>query len=140
MKPVIFDSGPLVAFFCPRDTHHAWALQIFAEIPPGGIICEAVLTEVCYLAAKAGVPRSKVLEFVEDGCLQAIHLGNDLPAIRELLDQYADTPMDFADACVVRLAELHANSTVCTTDGHFNFFRKHQIEKISLLAPFAATS
>jgi len=24
MKPIIFDTGPVVAWFCPRDEHHAW--------------------------------------------------------------------------------------------------------------------
>lgn len=138
MKPVIFDSGSLVAWFCPRDEHYAWALRTFAQIPPGGIVCEAVLTEVCYLAAKEGVARDKVIEFVVEGGLQVVFLGTELPAIGELLTRYADTPMDFADACVVRLAELHADATVCTTDGHFKFFRKHERENIALLAPFTA--
>lgn len=54
------------------------------------------------------------------------------------MERYADTPMDFADACVVRLAELHKEAAVCTTDSHFRIFRQHQSEPISLLAPFGA--
>ena len=46
--------------------------------------------------------------------------------------------MDYADACVVRLAELFPKATVCTPDGHFKFFRKHQRDTIPLLAPFPA--
>jgi len=138
MKAVIFDTGPLVAWFCPGDQHHAWARRTFAQIPAGGLICEAVLAEVCHLVAKDGVARGKVLEFVERGGLTPVFLGGELPALRALLNRYADTPMDFADACVVRLAELHADSPVCTTDGDFHIFRKHEREPISLVAPFAA--
>jgi len=138
MKPVIFDTGPLVAWFCPRDKHHAWARQTFAQIPAGGLICEAVLAEVCHLVAKDGIARGKVLEFVEQGGLTPVFLGGEFPVLRELLNRYADTPMDFADACIVRLAELHADGTVCTTDGDFRFFRKNGREPISLLAPFAS--
>ena len=56
----------------------------------------------------------------------------------ELLNRYADIPMDFADACVVRLAELHTDATVCTTDSDFRIFRKHSRESIPLLAPFTS--
>jgi len=138
MKPVIFDTGPLVAWFCPRDEHNAWARETFKQIPAGGFICEAVLAEVCHLVAKDGIARGKVLEFVERGGLISVPLSGELRALRELLDRYQDAPMDFADACVVRLAELHADITVCTTDGHFRFFRKNGQEPIRLLAPFAA--
>jgi predicted nucleic acid-binding protein len=138
MKPVIFDTGPLVAWFCPRDKHHAWARQAFLQIPVGGLICEAVLAEVCHLVAKDGITRGKVLEFVEQGGLTPVFLGGEFPVLRELLNQYADTPMDFADACIVRLAEIHAGSVVCTTDGDFRVYRKNGREPISLLAPFAS--
>ncbi len=136
MKPVIFDTGPLVAWFCPRDKHHDWARRTFSQIPAGGLICEAVLAEVCHLVAKDGIARGKVLEFVERGGLKPVFLGGEFRVLRELLDRYADTPMDFADACVVRLAEIHADSTICTLDSDFQFFRKNGSEPISLLAPF----
>lgn len=138
MKRIIMDAGPLVAWFCPRDEHYDWAGPTFASIQHGGIVCEAVITEVCHLVAKEGVARSQVVEFVMESGMQTFALGNELPAIASLLNRYADTPMDFADACVVRLAELHPDATVCTTDGHFKFFRKHQRENIPLLAPFAS--
>ena len=138
MKPVIFDTGPLVAWFCPRDEHHEWARRTFAQIPAGGFVCEAVLAEVCHLVAKEGVARGKVIEFVERGGLTMFPLGGELSAIRALLEGYADAPMDFADACVVRLSELHEEARVCTTDGHFRFFRSKGATIIPLIAPFAA--
>ena len=47
MNPAILDAGPLAAWFCPRDEHYPWASQAFTQIQPGGLLCEAVLTEVC---------------------------------------------------------------------------------------------
>lgn len=137
MKRVILDTGPLVAWLCPRDEHHAWVHQAFLEITPGSIVCEAVLAEACHLAAKEGISHARVIEFVQRMRLNPVSLANELPALGVLLARYADAPMDFADACVVRLAELHAGATVCTTDGHFRFFRKQGQEVIPLLAPFA---
>jgi uncharacterized protein len=138
MKRVILDSGPLVAWLCPRDEHHAWVRRTFQEIAPGSIVCEAVLAEVCHLAAKEGVARARVIEFVRRLRINPVSLVTELETIGSLLDRYADAPMDFADACVVRLAEIHLDATVCTTDSHFRFFRKNGQDAIQLLAPFAS--
>lgn len=137
MKRVIMDTGPLVAWFCARDEHHPWASRAFAQIQPAGLICEAVIAEVCHLAAKEGVHAGKVLELVESGGLTWVPLNREAAAIRLLAKRYADARMDFADACVVRLAELYPDSVVCTVDGQFRVFRKNKREAIPLLAPFA---
>lgn len=137
MKRVILDTGPLVAWLCPRDQHHAWVRRVFQEVAPGSIICEAVLTEACHLAAKEAVARARVIQFIRRVRLQPTSLAIELGAVETLLDRYADIPMDFADACVVRLAELHPEASVCTTDTDFRFYRKNERETISLLAPFA---
>lgn len=136
MKRVILDTGPLVAWLCPRDEHHVWVRQMFQEVAPGSLVCEAVLAEACHLAAKEAVSHARFIEFVRRVRLQPVSLTNELDAIGALLDRYADAPMDFADACVVRLAELHPDATVCTTDSDFRFYRQHGQEMIPLLAPF----
>lgn len=138
MKRIIMDSGPLVAWFCPRDEHYEWAGSAFANVLEDGIVCEAVITEVCHLVAKEGVARGHVIEFIVESALQTVALGNELRAIRSLMERYADTPMDFADACVVRLAELHDGAAVCTTDSHFRCFRKNGSEQIPVIAPFSS--
>lgn len=135
MNPVILDTGPLVAWFCPRDTHHAWARQAFGQITSVTVTCEAVLAEVCHLVAKDGIAGGKVIEFVERAGLIVTPMSNEMPALRIPMNRYADAPMDFADACVVRLAELHPTSTVCTTDSHFKFFRAGSTKVIPMLAP-----
>ena len=136
MRRVIIDAGPLVAWFCPRDSHHAWAAEAFDGLPSGAIVCEAVLAEVCHLVAKDGVPPSAVLRLVEQNDLVLLPLTGEIPHLRALLDRYADVHMDLGDAWVVRLAELHPDAVVCTTDSDFRFYRKHKRETIALIAPF----
>src|ERR1044071_8318910 len=116
MKRVIVDTGPFVAWFCPRDQHHAWAREAFTKLGPGSLTCEAVLVETCHLVAKDEVPRAKVIEFIERGRVVVMPRGAELSAIGKLLDRYSDTPMDFADAGIVRLAEIHNEMEVCTVD------------------------
>jgi uncharacterized protein len=137
MKRVILDAGPLVAWFCTRDSHHAWAAQVFEGLPNGALVCETVLAEACHLAAKDGVAPSTVLRLVEQNDLVLIPLAVEIPRIRALLECYADVGMDLGDACVVRLAELYPEAAVCTTDADFQFYRKNTRETIPLLAPFA---
>lgn len=137
MSQTIMDSGPLVARFAKRDSHHEWATRVVDDLPVGALICEAVLAEVCHLVVKDGVPAAAVLKLVEQNALVLVSLVGEISAIRALMERYKDAPMDFSDACVVRMAELNLGAMVCTTDGHFRFFRKSSGELIALLAPFA---
>lgn len=111
MTPTVMDARPLVAWFCPKDEHHAWAEKVFDELPMGVFVCEAVLAEACHLVAKDRVAPSKVLQLVEDNDLSLISLAAEIPRIRDLLTRYADVPMAFADACIVRLAEIHPTAS-----------------------------
>ncbi len=137
MKMAILDAGPIISFLCPKDKHHAWSRRAFTEVSPGSLVCEAVLTEVCHLVAKEGVGPAKVIEFVKQVRLKPVSLANELDALGILLNRYADAPMDFADACVVRLAELNGTLPVCTVDSQFQFFRKNARDVIPLIAPFS---
>lgn len=138
MRSAILDTGPIVAYLCPKDGHHQWAREAFSRLPAGVITCESVLTEACHLVGKAGVPRAKVIEFVARGRLKVASLANELGVIQEMLRRYSDAPMDFADGCVLRLAEIHTDALVCTVDSDFSFYRKHDGEALELLAPFVS--
>jgi predicted nucleic acid-binding protein len=43
--------------------------------------------------------------------------------------------LDFADACLVRMTEMHERSRVFTTDYHFRIYRRNGRQIIPLLAP-----
>lgn len=73
---------------------------------------------------------------VEQGELQiGLELQAEAGAIRRLMETYEDQPMSLADACVVRLAELHAGFTVMTTDRHFRTYRTNRREMIPGILP-----
>jgi predicted nucleic acid-binding protein len=48
---------------------------------------------------------------------------NDLPDLERLMLKYADLPMDFADATLVRLAEREGLTTILTVDRDFDVYR-----------------
>jgi uncharacterized protein len=138
MRRVILDAGPLVAWFCPRDEHHSWARRIFSELAPGSLVCEAVLTEVCHLILKEGVSQVSVIESAGAGRLIPVSLSHELSTIANFLKRYADSEMDFADACVLRLAEMNPQAAICTVDSQFRFFRKNASQVVPLVAPFSS--
>ena len=58
-------------------------------------------------------------------------------ALEDLLRRYAPK-MDFADACMVRLSELHPRAKLATLDSDFSFYRRNGRATIPLLAPFVS--
>jgi len=48
---------------------------------------------------------------------------------------YRSIPMSLADACLVRMAEIHENSKVMTLDSDFVVYRKSRRKVIPLLRP-----
>lgn len=107
----IADTGFLVAYWSKRDTHHRWARGLSVTAPLR--TCEAVLTETAYLL---GTPKP-LLQMLADGDLTADFSAethaNDL---LRWLNKFTDLDPGFADACVVKLSELHPRAEILTTD------------------------
>ncbi len=137
MKPVVLlDTGPLVAAINRRDKHHAWARLQLAELSPPLLSCEAVLAEACFLLRAAPGGADAVLELVRRGVIEvSFHAGDHVAPIARLMKKYADMPMSFADACLVRMSEIHADSSTFTIDKDFRQYRRHGRQVIPLLVP-----
>ena len=133
---VIVDTGPLVALLNRRDTHHKWVVQQLADIQPPMLTCEAVLAEATYLARGVQDARVALIEMLGEGFLSiGMSLADQHGAILTMVRRYADVPMSLADACLVRLAELHPQSPVLTLDSDFAVYRKNGRQVISIISP-----
>ena len=64
-------------------------------------------------------------------------LQGHLKAIQFLMGKYADIPMSYADACLVRMAECLQGTCIFTMDSDFKFYRKHGHELLTLIFPDA---
>lgn len=134
---VFADTGPLVAVLNANDAHHAWAREVFGRLPPPLFTCEAVLSEAQFLLSDRGGDPLAVLDWVRRGVLNlAFDAEDEIERLMALQRSYRSLPMDFADACLVRMAELHPRSRVLTTDSHFRIYRKNGRQMIPLLAPW----
>jgi predicted nucleic acid-binding protein len=85
-----------------------------------------------------GNPRA-VLEFLRSGVIDvAFSVEDEVERLLELQRANADVPMSLADACLVRMTELTADSRVMTTDSDFRIYRRNRRQVIPLLAPPAS--
>jgi uncharacterized protein len=134
---VIVDTGPLVALLNKTDAHHVWVVQQLQGIAPPMITCEAVLVEATYLARAVPGARAALIEMLGEGFLSiGMALAEHHSAILKMVRRYADLPMSLADACLVRLAEIHPQSAVLTLDSDFPFYRKNARQVIELITPY----
>lgn len=134
---IIVDSGPLVAHYCVDEQTHGWVRAQMAKLHAPLITCEAVLTETCFLLAREGVSPIRIVQAIQSGFLKVdFEISNEAAALETLMARYADTPMSLADACLVRLSELHKDCRVFTLDRHFERYRRYGRSVIPRLSPW----
>ena len=133
---ILLDTGPWVALMCRDDSHHTWAREQFARYPGPFLTCEAVVAETCFLLARGGFDPAKALMMIERGVVNvAMSLRDEIAPVRALFQRYDNVPTSLADACLIRLAELHEPSRVLTLDRDFRIYRRHGRKTIALITP-----
>jgi uncharacterized protein len=136
MRVAIVDTGPLVALLDRAERHHAWVVERVAELEAPLLVCEPVLAETMFLLARLPKAQEAVWELLENGAVRiALHIEEQIVALRALHHKYRDRPMSLADACIVRMAELHENHAVFTLDSDFSAYRKQGREPLTLIHP-----
>lgn len=134
---VLIDSSAIVAALDRRDKHHAWARAHFETFGEPCVTCEAVLSESFFLIAGLQAGKERLCALLERGAIRAaFDAGEHLTAIIRLIRRYADTPMSFADACLVKMSETHASAAVFTLDSDFRIYRRNARQTIPLIAPW----
>jgi hypothetical protein len=127
------DSGPLIALFDKSDRSHWRCRRALAEFSGFFITSWPVLTEAFHFLDQ---PRGRALlwDFVGTDVVQVEEVSKgDLWRMRGLMEQYADLPMDFADASLVVLAERLRVVKIFTLDRRsFAVFRPRHAEAFEI--------
>jgi Predicted nucleic acid-binding protein, contains PIN domain len=136
-RTILIDSGGIVAALHRRDQHHAWARAHFESFVAPCLTCEAVLSESFFLLQRARQATDALCALLERKIVSVEYsLRAELAATLRLLRRYANVPMSFADACLVRMAEVFDDVAVFTTDSDFEIYRKHGRQVIPLITPY----
>ena len=132
----IADTGPLVAYFDDRDGRHEWAVTQFSTLYRPLLVSEPVLTEALFLLRRSSEGSDAIMDLLERDVMRVgFDLGDQLAEVRALMRKYRDVPMSLADACIVRMSELHRDHLVLTLDSDFSVYRRFGREPIPLITP-----
>jgi predicted nucleic acid-binding protein len=131
---VLVDAGFLIALLNRRDSNHRWAVTQPPHLPPPWKTCEAALSEAFHLLGARGTPG--LAELLRCGALVSdFRLAENVEDVLKLMNKYADVPMSFADACLVRMTEVLSDPVLLTTDTDFRIYRRHSRQTVPSRTP-----
>jgi predicted nucleic acid-binding protein len=131
---VIVDASFLITLLNRRESNHRWAADQALRFPPPWRTCEAVLSETFHLLGPSGVQSLAAL-LRQDALGSAFHFGDNVERVLSLMEKYADVPMSFADACLVRMTEIVSDPILLTTDTDFRIYRRHGRQVVPCIMP-----
>ena len=139
-KPVLVDSGPLVALLSKSQRQHKICRDTFATLQTPLLTCWPVLTEAAYLLQYHPTEVRALLSSADGGFLQILPLSRvDVPAINAILAKYEDQSFQLADAALMWLAEREEIENIFTLDRRdFSVYRKSSGEPLQVLPASAA--
>jgi uncharacterized protein len=114
---ILVDTGPLVALFEPKDEHHSRCVRTLKSIREPLCTTVPVLTEAFHRLEPASSGSNRLREFMKQGAMAAWFFEQDLlERACELMELYADRPMDLVDASLVVAAEVLDTRKIFTID------------------------
>ena len=131
----LLDTGPLVALVFKNDEMHERAKSIFSALEGNLLTCEPVLTEAAFLIRKAGreVQQDLLQLAIQEFYKVDFRLAENWSEIINLMGKYHDQPISLADACLIRMAEIHNQPQIITFDSDFEIYRWGRRRKFQIL-------
>jgi len=121
---MIIDTGPIVLLLTEKhDIRYQKCLTAFETLQGDLITTYPCLTEAMHLLDQWRY-RDRLWKWILDISIRVYDLSEtDLKRMKILMQKFKDTPMDFADASLVALAEATNSTQIFTLDGDFEVYR-----------------
>ena len=136
MKVWLLDTGPLVAYLDRRDKSHAMVAACLDTFTGRLITTSAVITEAMHFVSESSEGPDALASFAHSVGLLIYECAHPLQlkeAVR-LMNKYSDTPMDFADATLVMLADELDTTEILTLDRRgFSTYRTRRGKSFKLV-------
>ncbi len=135
-SPVLVDTSFLVTVYDKRERYHLACMAALDRVRQPLVTCEAVITEAVYhLRQISGAPQA-ILASVQEGYLEiSFRLAGAASQVLASYVKYADTPCDFADACLIAMANELDTGDILTLDSDFKHYRWRRNRAFNLLIP-----
>lgn len=138
MSVILLDASVIVALLDRRDAGHKRCVHALDEISLPMVTCEAVVTESCHLLRNVPKGPEEVLLNLQRGMYSIrFNLVDSVGAVRALMQKYSDTAADFADACLIQMADELNTGDILTLDSGFLHYRWRKTKPFNLLIPLA---
>jgi len=133
----LIDKGALLALLDDSDSWHNRCVEAFSSLKLPLATTAAVLAELFHLLGDNPNDLSSAWKLLRSGAVLVLPITDaDSADLERLMKQYADRPMDFADATLVHLAERESLSIICTIDHNdFETYRIRGKRKFSICPP-----
>ncbi|HTA67298.1 MAG TPA: PIN domain-containing protein [Bryobacteraceae bacterium] len=116
-RPVLVDTGPIVAILSASDQHHAPCVEQLRSIRGPLLTCWPVLTEAAWLLRAYPRALRVLMSSFQGRPFELLPLGEaDLFGIATILGKYQGLGIQLADASLVHLANREGIETVFTLD------------------------
>jgi predicted nucleic acid-binding protein len=130
------DASFFVALYNRREAAHSACVATYEALDSELVTCEACIAEALHLLGHAAVAVSAILASIEQGSLGVpFHIGNEAREVARIMRKYADTPCDFADACLIHMANQLDCGDILTLDRDFRHYRWKRNRPFHLLIP-----
>ena len=135
---MLVDTGPFVALFDPRDNSHRHCQEVLLTVREPLMTTAPVLTEAFHMLSPGSQGAETLRDFVARRGATVWFL-DDAALLRafELMEQYADHPMDLTDASLIVAAETLATTKIFTIDRQdfltYRVRRGHRLMKLEIV-------
>jgi hypothetical protein len=135
---ILVDTGPLIALFDPRDGLHERCKRTLQSLRAQLCTTVPVLTEAFHILSPESQGSDRLRDFVARSGLGTWFFdGRSLERAFELMEQYADHPMDLADASLIAAAETIGTRRIFTADrrdfGTYRIRRGHRHHAVDIV-------
>ncbi len=126
MNLCLLDASPVIAYLDDSDPFHDFVKPRLDRLGGRFVTTSAVVTEAMHFLRVDVRGLDLLVDFLESSGTKVVDCcqPNELKRAVRLMQKYADTPMDFADASLVVLADAVHEYKICTLDRRgFSIFR-----------------
>lgn len=136
MSQALVDTGFLVAIYDEQEPKHDLCVRTYDSVSSQLLTCEAVIGESLYLLRRFPEAVKAILLSVDAGVLSIpFTLKESARSVSQIMLKYRDTPADFADACLIHMADEMNTGDILTLDGDFKHYRWRRNRAFRLLIP-----